>query len=341
MQGKEQLMKVPTILKKLKLNSVDFVRRGANPAADIALMKSADMPMDDEVEIDVAKAAEDLTMFTEVLGESFDSIMKDDSLTTEDRLSMIEKSLSEFIDTVDDYLSPLSILEKSDGYLPEDEPQTANVTKKSSTTSKGDYETMANFENVDKSRLNPEEQAALDALIAKANGTEIEKEDEPAAGKVDPAKAQKEEEENADIPPAVKKALDNAMAEVENLRKSAEMRELEEMAKKYECLGKKASEEALVLYDMRKAGDAIFKSYIAALDTQVDIVEQSGLFAEIGKSGNFNYTAVAKSEPETKVESIAKSYMEKDPSMSYTDAVAKAWSDNPQLMAEYEENAGF
>ena len=278
-------MKLPTILKKMKLNSVDFVRRGANPAADIALYKSADMPQDDFVaEIDVAKAEQDLTMFTDLLGESFSSIMKDDSLDDEERLYMINKSLGEFFDTIGDYLSPLDTLEKSDGELPEDYLQTAEVTKKSSTNSKGDLN-MTKFVNVDKSRLDANEQAALDALIAKANGTT---EEDQAMGKVNPAKA-KEQMEEENLPPAVKKALDDAMAQVESLKKSAELKEFEEVAKKYECLGKKASEEAVVLYDMKKSGDEIYKMYVAALDAQVDIVEKSGLFAEIGKSGNYNY----------------------------------------------------
>lgn len=313
----------------MKLNSVDFVRRGANPAADIALCKSADMPQDDfPVEIDVAKAEQDLTMFTEMLGESFSSIMKDDSLNDEERLYMIHKSLGEFIDTMGEYLPPLDTVDY--------EPHI--VTKNTDYMSKGDLD-MARFENVDKSLLNADEVATLNALIAKAQGEEFDKE-EPKAGKVNPAKAQ-EEEENADLPPAVKKALEDAMAQVETLQKSAEMRELEEVAKKYEVLGKKASEEALVLYDMKKAGDAIYKSYVAALDTQVDIVAKSGLFAEIGKSGNFNYSPVAKSEPETQIETIAKSYMSADPTLNYNDAVAKAWENNPQLLDAYEQNAGF
>ena len=60
------------------------------------------------------------------------------------------------------------------------------------------------------------------------------------------------------------------------------------------------------------------------------------MFTEIGKSGNFNYGPVAKSEPETKIEGIAKSYMEKDPTLDYNGALAKAWENNPQLMAEYD-----
>ena len=355
-------MSKPTKLKKMKLNSVDFVRRGANPVADIALKKSYDAETEEEqnqsffkslrdsiadaiekafgkVEdigdyMDVAKAEQDLTTFTDVLGESFSSIMKDDTLNQEERIGMICKSLSEFNETLDDYLSSFDTLEKS---FYEEDSQTAEVTKKSSTQRKGDAE-MKFYEDVDKSRLSKEEAALLDALVAKAKTEEepFEKEDKGPTNKVNPAKAQEEEEEN--LPPAVKKALE----EVEEMKKSYEMRELTSIAKKYEGpLGKKAEEVAKTLYDLKKSGESNYNAYIAALDAQVDMVEKSGLFAEVGKSGNFNFTSVAKSEPETKIETIAKGYLEKDPNMTYEDAITKAWENNPDLMEAYEVQAGF
>ena len=115
------------------------------------------------------------------------------------------------------------------------------------------------------------------------------------------------------------------------------MKELENVAKKYEILGKKANEEAQTLYNLRKSGEANYNAYIAALDAQVDLVEKSGLFSEIGKSGGRGFSSVAKSEPEAKIESIAKGYMEKDPELNYNDALAKAWEQNPDLMAAYDE----
>lgn len=356
--------KNPTKLKKMKLNSVDFVRRGANPSADIALYKSYDGEpkeeekhsffkslsdsiagaikkafTDDEEEIhgyiDVAKAEQDLTMFTDVLGESFSSIMKDDTLNKDERIGMIQKSMSEFNDTLDDYISSLGILEKSyDNSL---DYQTAEGTENLLLRKGDDAEMTVNFENVDKSLLTPEEASQLDALIAKACKTkkaddmEDVMDDDTKAGKVNPAKATEEEED--DLPPAVKKALE----EMAQLKKSLEMKELEDVAKKYEVLGKKASEEAQTLYDLKKSGESNYNAYIAAMDAQVDIVEKSGMFSEIGKSGSYNFTSVKKSEPETQIETIAKSYMEKDPNMNYVDAVAKAWENNPQLMAAYDE----
>ena len=321
-------MKLPTRLRKMKLNSVDFVRRGANPAADIALYKSADHVEDMNDMDDIAKAEQDLTLFTEVLGESFSSIMKDDTLDQDEKLGMIAKSVSEFTDTLDDYITSSFDIGKS--YDPQ------------YFIRKGDANNMTNLEeimaNVNKSLLTPNELSTLEALIAKATETEEEPATEGKAGKVNPAANQEEaEKSNGELPPEVKKALE----EVEDLKKSLEMQALEEVAKKYEVLGKKAKDEAQTLYNLKKSGDSNYNAYIAALDTQVEMIEKSGLFAEIGKSGSYNYTSLAKSEPETKVESIAKKYMESDPTLDYSTAVAKAWEDNPDLMSAYEQESGF
>lgn len=359
-------MRRPTKLRKMKLNSVDFVRNGANQAADIELYKSADyVPDDDDEErnsffksisdgitnvlkkafredpepIDVAKAENDLTTFTDVLGESFSSIMKDDTLDDSERVGMIQKSISEFNDTLDGYISSFSILEKSDSNIQYYDPQ-ETVNK---SNSKGDAEMEITMENVDKSLLTPDEAAQFDALIAKACKTkkaddpvtepEIEKED-PKAGKVNPAANQEEEMEN--MPPEVKKAFAALKEETANLRKNMEMQELSKVAKKYTPLGKKENELVDTLYTMKSAGESVYKSYVDSLDAQLDIVEKSGMFSEIGKSFTGGYSSLAKSEPESKIEAIAKGYMDQDPNMDYTSAVAKAWENNPDLMVAYE-----
>ena len=306
--------KNPTKLKKMKLDSVDFVRRGANQEAYIALAKSYDDDDYTDEVIDVAKAEDTLTAFTDMLGTSFSTIMQDSSLSDAERVGMVAKSLAEFNDTMDDYMSSFGILEKSFS-------QTANNFRK------GEQETMANFTNVDKSLLSPEELALLDAIMKKADAT-IEEDDDEIEVDFPPAAPKKK------LPPEVEKALE----EVEEMKKSYEMNALKEVAKKYEQpLGKKAEDVAKTLYDLRKSGQSNYDAYVAALDAQVELVEKSGTFAEIGKSGGYGFSSVRKSEPELKIETIAKSYMSQNPGMSYNDAVTKAWMDNPDLAAAYDE----
>lgn len=130
-------------------------------------------------------------------------------------------------------------------------------------------------------------------------------------------------------------------AELETLKKfreDAEDRELREIAKKYEIIGKKEEELLPLLKSLRAAGGTAYNDMIAVLDQTVEAIEKSGVFSEIGKSG---HPGQGESSAEAKISGIAKSYMEKDPALSYSAAVAKAWEDNPELLCEYDEEAGF
>ena len=191
--------------------------------------------------------------------------------------------------------------------------------------------------HLDLSKFSAEEKAQYDALVAKAS--------------VDPEAAQDEMEDDA--PPAnpeknTKKAevtdvedtkksapapeLQTALDELASLKKSFEMKEMTEIAKKYAPLGKKEDELAQTLYDMKKASPANYDAYIKILDESLDIVNKSGLFAEIGKSAGGQSTANSAVE---KVEAKAKDIMKADPSIDYDTAIAKAW-DDPALAAEYD-----
>ena len=113
-----------TKLKKMRLTSVDLVRAGANQEADICLFKSADPqeaeeaptehetnifkrflnwlrenPAEDDVEPDddIKKADEDLEdIYKSAITESLQSIVADESLSAEEKDSMIEKSIDQY-----------------------------------------------------------------------------------------------------------------------------------------------------------------------------------------------------------------------------------------------------
>ena len=140
-------------------------------------------------------------------------------------------------------------------------------------------------------------------------------------------------------------------AEFEALRKfreDTEEKELREVAKSYEIIGKKEEELYPVLKSVKAAGTEAYSQLITVLDGVKAAVEKSGVFSEIGKSGHSApgmvppvQQAAAATSAETRIEGIAKGYMKKEPAMSYLDAVAKAWEDNPDLLAEYDTEAGF
>ena len=195
---------------------------------------------------------------------------------------------------------------------------------------------------IDKSAFTAEELATYEALIAKAtvdpeaNKEEVEEEVPPV-----PAKKQtkKPVEKEDDDPVETKKSaeqspeLKQAMEELAALKKSFEMKDMTEVAKKYAPLGKKEDELAKTLYDMKKSNPANYDAYIAILDESLGFVEKSGLFAEIGKSAGNSGSG---SSIEAKVDAKAQEIM-KSENCDYVTAVAKAW-DDPDLAAEYDDH---
>lgn len=207
---------------------------------------------------------------------------------------------------------------------------------------------------IDKSIFTEEELAQYQALIAKAT--------------VDPDAAEKEmADERPDFPPKKKKKfveedddfreeeevetekcgtkkcdtrksadpqISAALERLETLEKSLAMKEMTDVAKKYAPLGEKEDELAERLYEMKKSNEANYNAYIDVLDKSLDLVEKSGIFTEIGKSGAAYGSARG---PEGKIEAIASEIRKSNPEMSYEQSVAKAWENNPELIAEYEK----
>lgn len=198
---------------------------------------------------------------------------------------------------------------------------------------------------IDKSLFTAEERAQYEALIAKASvDTESAKEEMeieiPEEGKKRKPEIEVdvEDEEDIEAEKSCKKSADPqltaAMDRLEKLEKSIAMKEYTEIAKKYAPLGENEDELAQTLYDMKKSNEANYDAYISVLDKSLGLVEKSGLFAEIGKStGAYGSTAGTVG----KVEAIASEILKSEPTMSYEAAIAKAWEQNPELIAEYDK----
>lgn len=194
---------------------------------------------------------------------------------------------------------------------------------------------------IDKSKFNAEQLAAYEELVAigKADVDPEAAEEEMEDDKPDfPPK--KKSTEKAEVEDPMKKSapeqspeIKAALEELANLKKSFEMKEMTEVAKKYAPLGKKEDELAQTLYDMKKSNEANFNAYITILDESLAMVEKSGIFAEIGKSAGNSGSG---NSIEAKVEAKAQEIMKSDSSIDYVTAIAKAW-DDPALAAAYDE----
>ncbi len=225
---------------------------------------------------------------------------------------------------------------------------------------------------IDKSKFSAEELAQYEALIAKAivpedepdgaggkpdagkgeligkgetsiGGTmeSVGKSEAPAAGETEPSKQEdvgKAQEAAEGTEPAQKSApapeLVAAMDRLEKLEKKIELGQLTEVAKKYAILGEKEDKLAETFYRLEKSDPESYKAYVALLDKQLELINKSGLFTEIGKSGSGAGTGGSVVD---RIEAAAGEIQKADPSMSHAAAVAKAWNDNPALAAEYDE----
>lgn len=304
-------------LKNMLLTSVDLCKRGANQEADIVLKKS----MTDEEQQEYNE------MCVEALTKSLQSIIADETLDAEEKSAMAEESITQF----------------AKAYMPLEDIEDTAVD-----TTKTEKEGNTMEYTIDKSLFTPEELEQYEQLVAKAScgNKPVAKEDDPddPAVKATPPKKKYIEVEDDDdddmveieasddgeLHPAVKKALE----EMEEMKKSYEMREMHEVAKKYASLGKKEDELAETLYDMKKSSPNAYDSYVAVLDEQLDLVEKSGLFGEIGKSGR---GLPAGANTVDKIENIATEIQKSEPTMSRMEAINKAWEQHPELVAEYEE----
>lgn len=238
------------------------------------------------------------------------------------------------------------------------------IEKSNEDNEKGELEDML---KINKSKMTAEERAAYDELIKKY-AVETEEQTEELVGKsapkaedpdivddsevtktqksVTPPPAAPTTETSADTGDDIYKGLHPAVrTRLEALEKraaEAEERELLDVAKKYEIVGEKPEELVKTLKSLKDAGGTAYNDMISVLDRSVAMVEKSGVFSEIGKSFSGNPVAsIKKSAAESKIDTIAKGYMEKDSTLTYNAALAKAWEDHPELLDEYEVEAGY
>ena len=313
-------------LKNMKLNSVDFVPKGANQHADIELFKSApEVPAREGVfksfvdwltkgapeTFDQTKAQkrirEKLRQFSYALDDSFESILESD-MSADDKKAMLRESLDQFRAAVDNMIDGAA---GSGPAIPPALDEGAEPDVDKARCKKG--------MNIDKSKLTAEEQATLDALLAKgagANPTEPAAGSNPQTGDDDIYKG---------LHPAVK-------AELERLRKAVdaqEDRELEAVAKKYEAIGKKPEELVPVLKSLK--GTPAYDEMISVMDAAVDAVEKSALFTEIGKTGHGTGDAMKQAGEK------AAEIMKADPKLTHAQALDKVFQMNPELAAQVEK----
>lgn len=258
------------------------------------------------------------------------NIVKKEEVTASD-LEMMKSARSRLDDTIEK-------AEKAQEEPGAEEPKKKDQNK-NQNNAKGAEEMK-----IDKSKITPAELAFLQS-IEKRYG---EEEGAGAEGVTPPA-------QNTDPTPAtgvgksntpaqgtdggedIYKGMHPAVrAELENLKKfreATEERELEDVAKKYEIIGKKKEELVPVLKSLKAAGGTAYTDMIAVLDGAVAAVEKSGAFTEIGKSGGAGTTdGAAWTKAETQAAEIMKSK-----NVTKAQALDEVFRNDPELAAECEK----
>ena len=257
--------------------------------------------------------------------------MKEEEVTASD-LAMMKSIRKRLDDTIEK-------AEKA-----QDEPGTGEPKKKDQNKNQNDAKGAEEMK-IDKSKLTPAELAFLQSIekrygeeevAAGAEGvtplaqnpegipaTEVGKSNTPAQG------TDGGEDIYKGMHPAVRAELEN----LKKFREATEERELEDVAKKYEIIGKKKEELVPVLKSLKAAGGTAYTDMIAVLDGAVAAVEKSGAFTEIGKSGGAGTTdGAAWLKEETQAAEIMKSK-----NVTKAQALDEVFQNDPELAAECEK----
>ena len=258
-------------------------------------------------------------------GKTANKIVKNEQPITTARLE-VAKAAKEKLEAI------IAKAEKTPETDPEDTSVQDGCKDPKTKKSKGEPQDM----KIDKSKLTPEELAALEAIEKKAGIQEDTT--PPAATGTDPVAkgAATEPAANNNEPEDIYKGLHPAIkAELESLRKTAEKledRELTEIAKKYEIIGKKPEDLVPLFKSLKAAGGNAYDQMIAVLDASVEAFEKSGIFSEVGKKGSGTTDAW------TAIEKHADEIQKAAPTLTRTQAIDKACAQHPELVAEYEKS---
>ena len=142
-----------------------------------------------------------------------------------------------------------------------------------------------------------------------------------------------EQKTQTELHPEVKKALqeaETAKQELQELKKSMEMKEFENIAKQYEVIGKNAEELAVKLYGLKKSEEESYHDYIAMLDEMVEMTQASGIFKEYGS--NRAGAGSKKQQAEQRIQELMKS----NSNLTYQQAFVQVCEENAELKKALE-----
>lgn len=290
------------------------------------------------------------------LQSSLCSIVYDDELDSTTAEDAMRQSISDFSEVVNDCTAQwsqqkTSNIQKSSSPVVTSfdvEKMTELIAKGNKTKEKEGFE-ISNKEKegeeimIDKSKMTPAERAFYEDIEKRCSVNKEEpivsnQEVEKSMNTIHvPMKTQAQQmlEEAEDIYKGVHPVVKAELESLRKFREEQEEKELTEVAKKYELLGKKPEELVPVLKSLKRAGGTAYNDMIGILDTNLDTIKKSGVFAEVGHTGGAvnsgESEAVAKMR--TKVEEIRKN----NPGMTEAQAMDQVLMSDPELLKEFDK----
>lgn len=290
------------------------------------------------------------------LQSSLCSIVYDDELDSTTAEDAMRQSISDFSEVVTDCTAQwsqqkTSNIQKSSSPVVTSfdvEKMTELIAKGNKTKEKEEFE-ISNKEKegeeimIDKSKMTPAERAFYEDIEKRCSVNKEEpivsnQEVEKSMNNIHvPMKTQAQQTlgETEDIYKGVHPVVKAELESLRKFREEQEEKELTEVAKKYELLGKKPEELVPVLKSLKRAGGTAYNDMIGILDTNLDTIKKSGVFAEVGHTGGAvnsgESEAVAKMR--TKVEEIRKN----NPGMTEAQAMDQVLMSDPELLKEFDK----
>ena len=137
-----------------------------------------------------------------------------------------------------------------------------------------------------------------------------------------------------DIYKGLNPVLKAKVEELLKFKQDTEDKELHEVAKRYEIIGKKEDELFPVLKQLKAAGGT---AYDAVLNQTKETVEKSGVFGEVGKSGHAPGNAGTPGNAWATAETKAVELMKSKAGITKAQALDQVFQSDPELAKKCEE----
>ena len=310
-------------------------------------------------EVKRRKVADEIWDMCYALQSSLCSIMFDDDLDSAAAQESMQQSISEFSEIVNECVTQWSQRKTSNIKKSiVSEPTSFDVEKMKELIGKatGPIKTEKPIEDddreegeeimIDKSKMTPAERAFYEEIQKRCSVTEdpVQTGEGMNSNIIEPVgkgmgvnsiNSPQPQSDPEDIYKGVHPAVKAELESLRKFREEQEEKELTEVAKKYELLGKKPEELVPVLKSLKAAGGTAYNDMLSVLDTNLDTIQKSGVFGEVGHTGGASNSGESEiiAKMRTKIAEVCKN----NPNLTEAQAMDQVLLSDPELLKEFDK----